>query len=124
MTFIINEDVGTTKRSKMTPSRALRIFEAHKGICVLSGLRIGPRDDWFIEHIIALELGGKDEESNMGPALYVRKAKKDAADHSAAAKSKRIKQRHLGIRKPSRFPASRDSRWKKKLNGEVVRREP
>lgn len=101
MAFIC-EDVGTTKRKKMTPTKALRIFEAHKGICVLSGRQIMPGDDWFIEHIRALELGGADDESNMGPALYEYKGKKDAADHSAAAKAKRVKRNHLGIKDPNR----------------------
>lgn len=38
------------------------------------------------------------------------------------AKSTRIRNRHIGIKRPSRFPGSKDSGLKKKLNGEVVRR--
>jgi 5-methylcytosine-specific restriction protein A len=123
MSFRINADVGTTKRSKMTPRKALKIFEHHGGVCVLSGRRIGPRDDWYIEHIIALELGGADEESNMGPALYAYKANKDAADHKAAAKAKRNKQRHLGIRSSARpMPHGRNSASKVKFGGKIVDR--
>ena len=123
MAFRLNEDIGTGKRGRMTPGRALRRWEAHKGICVNCQTPIdGARDDWFCEHILALENGGTDEDENIGPAHMRCKKAKDAADHAAAGKARRNKQRHLGIKKPSRFPASRDSRWKKKLNGEVVPR--
>jgi hypothetical protein len=84
------EDVGTTRRRRMTQTRALQAWERHKGICVLCNVLIdGVRDDWFIEHIRALELGGKDEDENLGPAHYACKPGKDAADHSAAAQAKR-----------------------------------
>ncbi len=125
MAFRICEDVGTTKRRKMTPSRALKIWEANSGICILCGEPIdGARDDWFIEHPRALELGGPDEDEHLGPAHWFHKAQKDADDHSAAARSKRIKRRHLGIktRKGPPIPGSRDSGWKRKMDGTLVRR--
>lgn len=94
-------DVGTTKRRSMTPTRRLRIFEAHKGICVTCKLPIKAGDKWFIEHIRALELGGEDTDENCGPAHTITcKAVKDAEDHSRAAKAKRAKQKHLGIKAP------------------------
>lgn len=103
MMAFICEDVGTTKRKKMTKSRALKIWEAHKGICVNCKQAIdATREDWFIEHIRALELGGEDTDANTGPAHMACKKDKDAADHSAAAKAKRQKQRHLGIQDPNR----------------------
>lgn len=98
----ICEDVGTTKRGSMTPSRALRIWEQHKGICVLCGVKISVNDDWYVEHIRALELGGPDTDDNCGPAHYYHKYAKDAADHSAAAAAKRKKRVHLGIKNPRR----------------------
>ncbi|EIM25703.1 hypothetical protein [Microvirga lotononidis] len=102
MSFIC-EDVGTTKRKKMTKTRALKIWEAHKGICVTCKQVIdATREDWFIEHIRALELGGKDEDPNCGPAHMSCKKDKDAADHSAAAQAKRRKAHHLGIKDPNR----------------------
>lgn len=100
-------DVGTTKRRSMTPTRRLRIFEAHKGICVTCKLPIKAGDKWFIEHIRALELGGEDTDENCGPAHTITcKAVKDAEDHSRAAKAKRVKQRHLGIKAPKAKIAS------------------
>ena len=102
MNFIC-EDVGTTARQKVTKSRALRIWEQRNGICVNCNDPIDAvREDWFIEHLIALELGGTNEDKNLGPAHTRCKKDKDAADHKAAAKAKRAKARHLGIENPNR----------------------
>lgn len=90
-------DVSTTKRKAMSPTRRLRIFEAHKGICITCSQPIRAADKWFIEHIRALELGGEDTDANCAPAHVACKAVKDADDHHRAAKAKRAKQRHLGI---------------------------
>lgn len=125
MAFRICEDVGTTKRGRMTPRRALGIWEMRRGICIICGEPIdGARDDWFIEHPRALELGGSDDDRELGPAHWFHKAAKDAEDHSAAARAKRIKRRHLGIktRKGPPMPGSRDSGWKRKMDGTLVRR--
>jgi hypothetical protein len=49
-------------------------------------------------------------------------ATKTVADIAGIAKAKRIRQKHFGARRASRWPCSRDSKWKKKISGEVVRR--
>lgn len=102
---LVREDIGTTKRLRMTDTRALRAWENTKGVCVTCGLKInGTKERWFVEHIRALELGGKDEDSNLGPAHFDScKAIKDADDHARAAKAKRNKRAELGIRQPSRL---------------------
>lgn len=38
------------------------------------------------------------------------------------AKDKRIRDKHAGIKKPSKFAGSRNSKWKKKIDGSVVLR--
>lgn len=94
-------DVGTTKRGSMSPMRRLRIFEAHKGLCVLCGGRIdGVREKWTVEHLRALGLGGKDDDDNCGPAHEDCRRQKDKVDVKAIAKAKRVKAKHLGIAKP------------------------
>lgn len=127
MAFRICEDVGTTTRRKMTPRRALKLWEMHKGVCVLCHQPIaGAREDWFIEHLLALENGGSDEDSsgNLGPAHLWHKAAKDAEDHSLAARAKRQKRALLGIKKRKGPPmmGSRESGWKRTMSGEWVRR--
>lgn len=102
---LVREDIGTTKRLRMTDTRALKAWESTKGVCVTCGLKInGTKERWFVEHIRALELGGKDEDSNLGPAHFDScKAIKDADDHARAAKAKRNKRAELGIRQTSRL---------------------
>jgi 5-methylcytosine-specific restriction endonuclease McrA len=100
----------------------LRIFQKWEGRCYLSGILIRPGDIWELEHIIALCNGGQHRESNMAPALVQPHKIKTAEDRRIKAKTDRIAKKHIGIRKPSRFPGSRDSRWKKKISGEVVER--
>jgi 5-methylcytosine-specific restriction enzyme A len=124
MAFIC-EDVGTTRRRRMTQTRALQAWERHKGICVNCNVLIdGVRDDWFVEHIRALELGGADENENLGPAHYACKSGKDAADHSAAAQAKRQKANHLGIKDPSRRKIAKPARAPKRLSKQLPSRRP
>jgi len=112
-------DVGTTPRGAMSRMRRLQIWEAHKGVCILCKRKIdGVREAWIVEHVRALVLGGSDTDDNCGPAHEDCRRAKDKADVASGAKAKRMKARHLGIKKP---PAFR-SKWKKKISGEVVLR--
>lgn len=106
-------DVGTTKRGAMSRMRRLRIFEAHGGVCCLCQTKIdGVREAWIVEHLRALVLGGADTDDNLAPAHERCRRVKDKADVAAGAKAKRVKARHLGIKKPSRFPKPpAGSRW-------------
>jgi 5-methylcytosine-specific restriction endonuclease McrA len=122
-------EVATTERKKLTPTARLRIWERDKGVCCLCSVKIdGVREKWIIEHLRALELGGADEPENMGPA---HKACADAktngpnGDHAMAAKAKRNKKAALGLSKSKNpLPGSKGSRWKRRMDGSVVRREP
>lgn len=125
MPFVEPADVGTTPRKPMSPSRRLRVWEQTGGICVLCGRLIDSvRDPWIAEHIRALELGGPDELDNMGPAHGACAGLKTRRDHAIAAKAKRQKIRHIGARVTgSPLPCGRHSPFKRKLNGQVVRRD-
>lgn len=92
-------DVGTTKRKSMTPTRRLRLFEAHSGRCCLCNETIdGVREKWTIEHLRALGLGGEDDDENCAPAHEDCRRIKDKDDVERISKAKRVKQRHIGIR--------------------------
>ena len=124
----MNEDVGTTKRKNMTPRMRLKVWEAHRGICVLCNNKIdGVRERWIVEHLRALELGGEDTEDNMAPAhetCAIAKTIGKKGDHARAAKAKRVKSKHLGIKKSKNpLPGGKGSKWKKKINGSVVGRD-
>lgn len=115
-------DLGATPRLAMSPMRRLRIFEAHRGVCCLCETKIKAGDTWTIEHMRALALGGTDTDDNCAPAHEACRRIKDKTDVAAIAKAKRRKAKHFGIRKRSSFACSRDSKFKKKISGEVVLR--
>lgn len=122
------EDVGTTKRKPMTPRMRLKVWEAHKGICALCGGKIdGVRERWIVEHLRALELGGEDTEANMAPAheaCAIAKTSGKNGDHARAAKAKRVKTKHLGMKKSKNpLPGGKGSKWKKKVGGGAVPRD-
>lgn len=118
----VPEWIGKTPDTPAPPRVKLRVFERYKGICYLSGRKIMPGDKWQLEHPLAIINGGENRESNMAPALVTPHKVKTAADVAQKAKNDRVRKRHLGIKKPSRFACSRNSRWKKKIDGTVERR--
>jgi len=101
--------------------------EAHlraKGCCELcrSGVKLMVGDIHY-DHRIPDGLGGEPVLQNC--QLLCRSHhdhKTRSADVPAIAKSKRIRRREQGIKPRSQFACSRQSPWRKKVNGEVVRR--
>lgn len=77
-----------TRRS-MTPLRALRIFESCGGRCCSCKRKLGPADDWDIDHVIALENGGSDDDANLQLLCPWCHKPKTADDHGQASKGKR-----------------------------------
>ena len=121
-------DVGTTERHKLTPTKRLRIWERDKGVCCLCQNKIdGVRDRWIVEHKRALELGGEDADHNMGVAHQAcadEKTNGPTGDHARAAKAKRAKRMALGLKKSKTpLPGSRSTKWKRRMDGSVVRRD-
>lgn len=115
-----DEWIGKNDDSQIPPRVRLRVFTRHGGICHLSGRKIRAADAWDCDHVVALANGGQHRESNLAPALRGKHREKTARDVAEKAKNDRIAKRHLGIKKRSTFACSRDSRFKKKISGEVV----
>ncbi len=124
MAFVEIADVNTTPRRKLTPHRRLKVWERTGGVCVVCDSRIdGVRKRWIAEHIRALELGGEDDLSNMGPAHEACAFTKTQDDHRRTAQAKRQKIRHLGAEASKRpLPFGRASPWKRTLSGRIVPR--
>lgn len=118
-------DLTTTKRKNFSPRQRLAIWEAHKGMCCICEEKIdGTRDKWIIEHIRPLGLGGSNDSTNLGPAHERCGKDKTNFDNSSIAKAKRVKQKHIGIKKASRpIPGSKASGWKKTFSGEWIKRQ-
>ena len=124
MTRSVPEWVGKTDDTKIPPRVRLRVFEAHKGVCHLTGQKINPGDLWDCDHVLALVNGGENRESNLAPALRKAHRIKTAQDVAKKATERRKRQKHLGIHKTSNpLPGGRKSKFKKKICGQVVRRD-
>ena len=88
------------KRGSMTPQRRARIFLAHHSRCYKCTRKLGPSDDWDLDHILALENGGKDEDENLAPICDWCHESKTGDDHGLAGHGRRMATKHIV---PKRF---------------------
>ncbi len=90
-----------TKRGNMSPQRALRIFQRCGGVCFCpsnDGIRehygckrkLRPNDIWRIEHGMALENGGDDDDEGLYVLCEWCWPEKDRDDHGQAAHGRRM----------------------------------
>lgn len=94
-------DVSTTEREKLSPTKRLKIFEAHKGVCGICGKEIRTGEKWIAEHLRPLALGGTNDAANLAPvhmACADSKTFGKEGDLARAAKAKRTKMAALGIK--------------------------
>lgn len=78
---------------------------------------------YHYDHDLADDLGGEPVLENCRVLCTpCHKVKTRMHDMPLIAKGRRIRRREKGIKKRSTFACSRQSRWKKKITGEVVRR--
>lgn len=113
-------------RRRIGAKERAEIFLAHGGMCHLCGLKIREGEEWDVSHAIPLAAGGADDRSNMAPAHRARCHRKQTSeiDIPLIAKVKRVRHRAMGAKLPSRnpIPGGRRSKWKRKMDGTVVRR--
>lgn len=88
--------------------------------CKLGGSH--SRIEW--DHIIPLEMRGEDAIDNLQPLCTACHKRKTKTDKGHIAKAKRMDQREAGIRRQAKsvIPGSTASGWKRKMNGEWVKR--
>ena len=112
-------------RREFTAKIKIAAYERSKGYCEGCGapLMIGK---FQYDHDIADGLGGEPTLDNckcLCSACHGEKTAKN--DVPKIAKTKRVRQKHLGIKKPKSgqgFQTNRDGKYKKKISGEVVPR--
>ncbi len=79
---------------------------------------------FIFEHVRPLGLGGEDSDDNIRLTCKGCASEKTKADMAAITKAKRQKAAHLGLKKSKTpLPGGRASKWKRKMNGQVVRRD-
>lgn len=66
---LVPEWVGKNDDSPVPPRVKARVFEAHHGICHISGRRIMAGEKWDTEHVLAISLGGENREKNLAPCV-------------------------------------------------------
>jgi 5-methylcytosine-specific restriction enzyme A len=105
-------------------SARLRIRDRFHGICQMCRQPIDVMG-FDLDHHVPLAIGGEDDEENMRPLCRTCHALKTRGEAAAFAREKRLAAKHLGAKAPSRtpLPGGRRSRWKRKLDGTVVRRD-
>lgn len=112
------EWIGKSDDAKVPPRVRVRIFEREGGVCHLTGRKIDPvRDEWDLDHKLALILGGQHRESNLFPALREHHRKKTAVEMGVKSKIARVKKKHL-LGKPKSNGFSQ--RFKRRMNGDVI----
>jgi 5-methylcytosine-specific restriction endonuclease McrA len=82
-------------RGSMPPQRRARIFELCGGRCHKCKRRLYPGDFWIVEHVIALECGGTDEDSNLSITCEWCLPEKNAEDHAKAGHIRRSATKHI-----------------------------
>lgn len=95
-----NTPVIPERRQKLTRNQRAKMHDLHGSKCVICLEHIPAGEPFIDEHVIPLELGGSNDPSNRGPA-HVGCAKiKTKRDQKVIAKAKRLRARHLGMKKP------------------------
>lgn len=123
MSRLVPEWIGKTPDTPVPPRVKLRVFEKHGGVCHRAGRKIRPGEPWDTDHVVALINGGENRETNLAPCLKDKHKEKTAEDVAIKSQTYKTKKAHWGIRsKKSRWPYGKDSPWRKKVNGVVVRR--
>jgi len=114
------------KRVRITAKMRADIFLSRGGTCHLCSMKVVPGEDWDVSHDIPLEAGGKDDATNWFVAhRKCHRVHTSTVDVPLIAKVKRVHQKHVGAKKSrSPMPLGRDSKFKRKMDGTIVRREP
>lgn len=119
----MNEDVGTTKRGSLSKTRKLRIWEREHGRCMVCGIKL-ITGKFIFEHVRPLALGGADEDDNIRLTCKGCASDKTKDDMARINKAKRQKASHLGMKQSKTpMPFGRGSKYKRKMDGTVVRRD-
>lgn len=113
-----------TDRARMNDKERLTFFLSKDGICCICKSKIRPpKETWIVEHILPLWLGGNNDANNLGVAHTMCAHVKTAREAGERSRGRSAAERHFGAKRSrSPMPGGRRSAWKKKVNGEVVRR--
>lgn len=113
---------GANDDSPIPPRVKDRIARKAGDKCQHCGRKIDGKLRAEFDHVVPLCLGGAHRESNLSLVCHECHRAKTKLDVKMKAKVARWRKHTLGIRPKSRFACSRDSKFKRKVSGEVVLR--
>lgn len=109
-------------RKSFSDKQRLEIFRNAGGICHICGGKInGAKEAWDVEHMVALGMGGTNEDDNLAPAHVKCHKTKTKDDVQKIAKTKRVNLKHMGAKKKRPWPGTKTH--KRKVDGTVVERD-
>jgi 5-methylcytosine-specific restriction endonuclease McrA len=91
---LVRDPAPATPRKSMHKSRRARVLEAQDGVCAYPGCLVA--EGLEIDHRIALELGGKEDWSNLWGLCAPHHAQKTKLDAKLIAKARRIRKKDAG----------------------------
>jgi hypothetical protein len=119
-------------RRQLTRVEFAQLILAQKGRCPACGDRLRA-DEIIDEHLVPLDLGGSNDLENRALFCLACAKEKTIDDVAASVHGRRVRgeigqkrRRELRKLKPwsqqRTFPTNRNGRWRRRMNGQVVRR--
>lgn len=96
--------VGKSDDTPAPPRVRLRVYDRELTKCHKCRRDIGPAEKWTLEHRIAISSGGRNAEDNLCCTCSWCLPIKNAVDAAIKKKIAKIKARHIGVKKKSRWP--------------------
>jgi 5-methylcytosine-specific restriction endonuclease McrA len=121
-----HDPFAVEKRKPLTPKQRMQLFVDRGGVCCECGGKIHVGERWIDEHIDPLSRTGTNALENRGIAHEKCARKKTSQEATERAKIRSVATKHFGAgkkRKGQPMAGSRDSKFKRKMDGTVVRRE-
>ena len=105
------------------PRVMVRVFFRCEGKCAACSRKLTPGNKPQYDHIMAIANGGEHRETNLQLLCEWCHKKKTAVDVAQKSRTYRKQLANIGIKTKGRpLPCGRDSPFKKRLDGSVVRR--
>lgn len=115
-------EIDPPDKRRMSPARRKRLTEERGSVCAYPGCQV--TEHLELDHIIALDLGGKDADGNLQLLCAQHHKAKTRLDAKLIAKGRRIRRKaDPETRKPSRLTGRGfDKTRTRKFDGSVVKR--
>lgn len=121
-----HDPYAVEKRKALSPKQRMQLFVDRGGVCCICGGKIHVGERWIDEHVNPLSRTGTNDWDNRGIAHEKCARSKTSQEASERSKIRSVATKHFGAgkkRKGAPMPGSKDSKWRKKMDGTVVRRD-